>query len=401
MIPTERAHIHVAASSHPGVRGKNNEDRYAVSAYRVSADDPTPSIVAVVSDGIGGHRAGEVAAEIAVETISRTVAESDASQPTTVLSQAISRASQAIRTQAERDSSRKGMGATCVCVWVIGNRLFTASVGDSRLYLIRGISIQQLTTDHTWVQEAIDYGALTPEQARNHPNVHVIRRYLGSQPTATPDFRLRLQSGESNEQAETNQGMSLLPGDCLVMCSDGLTDLVEKDEILTAYKALSREDALQRLTNLANQRGGHDNITIVALEIPGGAQTSRQVEAKSSGQKNRQRQIVLACLGISALLLVFASLGGGLAWYFTRHTPTPPTPTLVLVLSSTPRLTLTPTVTLTSLPSTTPTVTSLPSSTPTVTSSTPRATLPPRPTKVGQIKPSLAVTANPSLALKP
>jgi hypothetical protein len=90
-----------------------------------------------------------------------------------------------------------------------------------------------------------------------------------------------------------------------------------------------------------------------------------------------------------------------LAWYFTRQTPTPPTPTLVLVLSPTPKPTLTPTVTLTSLPSTTPTATSLPSGTPTVTSSTPLATLPPRPTKVGQIKPSLAVTANPSLALKP
>ena len=226
MIPADRAHLYVAASTHPGMKGKNNEDQYAVSAYLLSEADPTPSLLAIVSDGIGGHRAGEVASQIAVETISRTVAKSDGSNPTATLEDAITLASQAIVEQAELHPEKRGMGATCVCAWVIGNRLYSASVGDSRLYLLRGNSITQLTTDHTWIQEAIEYGALTPEQARRHPNVHVIRRYLGSQPPPEVDFRLRVNPAETDSQAQANQGFPLIPGDFLLLCSDGLTDLV-------------------------------------------------------------------------------------------------------------------------------------------------------------------------------
>ena len=141
MIPVTEAHLYVAASTHPGMKGKNNEDRFAVSAHRLGQEERTPSLLAVICDGIGGHRAGEVAAEMAVEMICRTVAESDGRQPLATLTQAFSNANQIIREQATSDLAQRGMGATSVCAWVIGFQLYTASLGDSRLYFIRGETI--------------------------------------------------------------------------------------------------------------------------------------------------------------------------------------------------------------------------------------------------------------------
>lgn len=268
MIPTTRAHLHVAAITHPGMRGKNNEDRYGVSAYSIGEEDRTPSVFAMIADGIGGHRAGETAAEMAVNLISQSVAESMASDPPAVLAEAVSNASQAIFEESASDPSKKGMGATCIAAWVIGDRLFTVAVGDSRLYLIRSGSILRLNIDHTWIQEAIENGALTPDQAKGHPNAHVIRRYLGSPQPVVPDFRIRLNPTESDGDAQANQGLRLLPDDVLLLCSDGLHDLVDDQEILQVISNQKMEKALETLVNMANERGGHDNITIVALQVP-------------------------------------------------------------------------------------------------------------------------------------
>lgn len=327
MIPADRAHLYVAASTHPGMKGKNNEDQYAVSAYLLSEADPTPSLLAIVSDGIGGHRAGEVASQIAVETISRTVAKSDGSNPTATLEDAITLASQAIVEQAELHPEKRGMGATCVCAWVIGNRLYSASVGDSRLYLLRGNSITQLTTDHTWIQEAIEYGALTPEQARRHPNVHVIRRYLGSQPPPEVDFRLRVNPAETDSQAQANQGFPLIPGDFLLLCSDGLTDLVDQAEIKSTLRSHSREEALQALTQLANQRGGHDNITIVVLEVPSHAVKTQISQVRIRSQRKKLLALLLFFIVAGFLLtLLLLAIAGGI-WFIFNASPSA-TPTL-------------------------------------------------------------------------
>jgi protein phosphatase len=311
------------------MRGKNNEDRYAVSSYYMGARKETPSVFAVVCDGIGGHRAGEVAAEMAVETISQAVAQSDGSDPRQTLTQAIQQAGTAIHAQAESNPERKGMGATCVCAWVIGNRLYTASVGDSRLYWVRGDSIHQVTTDHTWIQEAIEYGAITPEQAKGHPNAHVIRRYLGSATLPEPDFRLRLTPEDSNELAEANQGAGLQPGDSLILCSDGLTDLVEPEEILSALKSFERNQALAHLTDLANQRGGHDNITMVLLEVPENIKPSSELP-RPQMEKTVVRaapstisRYGLPCAVIFVLALILSTVGGGIFWYMSRNTPAP------------------------------------------------------------------------------
>jgi len=316
------------------MKGKNNEDRYAVSTHRFGPRKNIPSLLAIVCDGIGGHRAGEVAAEIAVETISQLVSKSDGSQPLETLSQAVKNASDAVLVQAEANTERKGMGATCVCAWVIGSRLFTAYVGDSRMYLVRADQIQQLTTDHTWVQEAIEYGALTPEQARSHPNAHVIRRYLGSKTNPEADFRLRLHPEDTDEQALANQGMLLQPGDFLILCSDGLTDLVDKAEILAALKSQSREAALQNLTNLANERGGHDNITMVVLEAPATLDQKNLPAAQPAVSAQTLRKLALPCLIIALILGLLGAAGAGLFLYFERATPTV-TPTLSITVRPT------------------------------------------------------------------
>jgi protein phosphatase len=268
MIRTTHAHLHSAAVTHPGMAGKQNEDRFGVSSFRISENDATRSVFAIVSDGIGGHRAGEVAAEMAVETISHMVAQSDARRPVEILDHAIQVTSDAIAYKAKDDTQRLGMGTTCACAWVVGDRLFTASVGDSRIYLLRDAGLVQLTVDHTWVQEAMEKGILDPKDARNHPNVHVIRRYLGSSKTPQADIRMRLAANETDTQSRSNQGLRLLPGDLLLLCTDGLTDMVEDAEIEPAVRGLDLQAAAQALVDLACARNGKDNITVVMMLVP-------------------------------------------------------------------------------------------------------------------------------------
>ena len=269
MIRTANAHLYVTALSHPGMTGKNNEDNFAVSSYVISTMNPMPSVFAVVSDGIGGHKAGEVASELAVNVISATVEKREGGAPLAVFENSFYRASEAIYEQAEQDSSRKGMGATAACAWVIGQQLYIAYVGDSRIYLIRNQRIKQLSHDHTWVQEALDKGILDPTSGiKNHPNLHVIRRYLGSEEPPEPDLRLFQQPGETDKHAKNNQGMNLTPGDIILLCTDGLTDLVSDNEIMDSLQGRHLQQAAQALINLACERGGHDNITTVILGVP-------------------------------------------------------------------------------------------------------------------------------------
>ncbi len=362
MIPKEQAHLAVAATSHPGMSGKNNEDRYAVHAYALSKSNPTPVLFAIVADGIGGHLAGEVAAEIVVETISSAIANSEGRDPINTLKQAIITAGQAVHAQAETHQAQSGMGSTCACVWIIGNQLYTASVGDSRIYLLRDNTIRQLTVDHTWVQEAIEHGIITREQARSHPQAHVIRRYLGSRQPTEADFRLKMREGESNAAALANQGMTLLPHDRLVLCSDGLTDLVDDHEILSTLQLYDLQTGVEKLVDLANMRGGHDNITIVALQVPGVAASFKPPRRK------RRWLIALAALIILAIVLTGLTL---FAWGLRQPPPTAtsalPASAPAIVETSIPPDTMTPSPTAPPPPTHTPggaTYTPWPTSTP-------------------------------------
>jgi protein phosphatase len=269
MIHAQQAHLHVAAQSNMGKVRQNNEDSFAVSAYRLSETDPTPSVFAILCDGIGGHKAGEVASEMAVNRITAWVARSDGTRPQDVIKSAFAETNLKVLADAQSNPERHGMGATLACAWVIGRRLYTASAGDSRIYLVRGETIHQLSIDHTWMQEAIDKGVVDPAQTNNIPNLHIIRRYLGSEKEVEPDFRLRLLASETNLEMLANQGMLLIPGDLLLLCSDGLTDMVTNDEMI---KVMQREKNLnasvKALVDLANKHGGQDNITIVMLMMP-------------------------------------------------------------------------------------------------------------------------------------
>ena len=313
MIPREQAHLEVHAITHEGMSGKNNEDRYGVSAYTVSEQNPTASVFAIVADGIGGHQAGEIAAEMVVESISHAVASSEASNPVEIMEQAIIRAGQEVNDQSTHNAAQQGMGSTCVCAWVLGDQLYIASVGDSRIYLLRDNEIQQLTTDHTWAQEAVEHGILTPDQVRGHPQSHIIRRYLGSKTAVEVDFRLRLYPDEEDEDALANQGMQLRPGDKLLLCSDGLTDLVEDGEIKEILQWTDQDVALQELVDLANQRGGHDNITIVTLEMPS------QGEAK---KKSRSGLYWLVGIIIGMIVVVALVALAYLSWQYIQPEPT-------------------------------------------------------------------------------
>jgi len=367
MISANNAHFPVYAATDPGVSGKNNEDNYAVSAHLISESDPTPSIVAIVADGVGGHQAGEVASSIAVEMISQLIAESDAAHPLATLEGAFHRTNQAIYSQATINPANAGMSTTAACVWIIADQLYLASMGDSRIYLKRGGQLNQLTIDHTWVQEAIDSGVLARDSVRSHPNAHLIRRYLGSKQPAIPDFRINLPSDGGNQQIVANQGMILEAGDYLLLCSDGLTDLVSDDEIKSTLGKYPLEEVLDHLIKLANSRGGHDNITIIGIQIP-------DDKVIVSVPKKRNRFILMLVI-FSVLVLVI--LGAWLyRMYFwetesTTTTQVPggtaglgaPTPTLIVISPTSPQPTaeFTPQSSLSAPPSDIPTAeTSIP-----------------------------------------
>lgn len=268
MIRSNRAHLFVAAQTHPGQSGKNNEDNFAVSAYTLSQHNPMPVVVAVVSDGIGGHRAGEVASAIAVNSFSEMALASTGGNPLALFQESFYKISEEIFKQAELDGTRKGMGATISCAWVIGDVLYIAYAGDSRIYLLREGKIRQVSRDHTWVQEAVEKGVLSSSQIKTHPNLHVIRRYLGSETPPEPDLRLFLSPNETDNKAKANQGLMLQPGDVILLCTDGLTDLVNDSEIAQTLQGKTLNQAALALIDLANQRGGHDNITIILLGMP-------------------------------------------------------------------------------------------------------------------------------------
>jgi len=346
MIRTQRAHLNVEAHTHAGMTGKNNEDRYAVASFVLDEENRVPVLFAVLADGIGGHRAGEVAAELAVNHIMQVVARSDARHIHQTIEDAVIEASDAIAAHSASNDNLRGMGATCVIAWIIGDQLYTAYVGDSRIYLMRGGRIQQLTVDHSWVQEAIEKGFLTPELAREHPNVHVIRRYLGSPEPPDPDFRLKVFDGEGDQQAEANQGMQLLPDDVLLLCSDGLTDLVWNDEILETVRTRSSlKESSRALVDLANSRGGHDNITVVLISVPS--------DFKLVVKKKAKKIALLPWLiGGVAGLIVLLLAGSIVAFGLLRNVTATTTPTLTPTptLTATPSPTFTPAATLTASP---------------------------------------------------
>lgn len=234
-----------------------------------------------VADGMGGHLGGERASRVAVDVVEkeltlRSPALRTASGPTSAadaaavvtpggtvisahpvavaLGDATRKAAQQIFSEAAREPDLTGMGTTLTAIMFHGDQVSVSHVGDSRLYLFRDGRIRQLTEDHSWIQEQIRAGRLSPEDAMVTRFRNIITRSVGFEPEVQPDL----------------QTLAVEPGDCLVLCSDGLSNYVETDELGRVLTAHFYRDAGQALVDIANQRGGDDNITVLVAYVGNG-----------------------------------------------------------------------------------------------------------------------------------
>jgi PPM family protein phosphatase len=209
-------------------------------------------LLAIVADGMGGHSAGEVASKIAVDVIHRAYYESDRDVATAIES-AVLEANREIYKTAQNDESLHGMGTTCLAFVLRDGSALAAHVGDSRLYLVRDGQIYLMTEDHSAVMEMVKRGIISLEEARHHPDKNVILRALGSHPEV--------------EVSVWAEPFPVSPGDSFLLCSDGLYDLVEDEEIREVVVNNDPSPACQRLVDLAKERGGHDNITVGIVSL--------------------------------------------------------------------------------------------------------------------------------------
>jgi protein phosphatase len=206
----------------------------------------------VVCDGMGGHAAGREAAELAVATIIEMFDRADAATPPgQVLKAAIEEASKRVHFMRTSEVAAGRPGSTAVAILMHAGGTEVAHVGDSRAYLLHEGQVFRITRDHSIVQEMVDRGLLTPEQASKHPDANRITRALGMAPEVEAELR--------------PQPVLHVPGDTFVLCSDGLCDLVEDHEILSIAGSAPPAQSVGQLVDLANARGGHDNITVLVL----------------------------------------------------------------------------------------------------------------------------------------
>ncbi|MFN2594773.1 MAG: Stp1/IreP family PP2C-type Ser/Thr phosphatase [Actinomycetota bacterium] len=242
---------------------EGNEDSYLV-------DEP----LFVVADGMGGHVAGDVASATAVEVLDSRSSSLSASDPST-LENAIKQANVAIFKKAQSDSSLRGMGTTCTLLLIDGARAELAHVGDSRAYLFRGGRLSQVTEDHTLVSRMVAEGRIGEDEARHHPQRSVITRALG----VDADVQVDLMS------------LSLEEGDRILLCSDGLTTMLENPEVSTVLAAESDpQAAAESLIRAANAAGGEDNITAVVVDVVASKGAAPDEEGRSAERPPRTRQ---------------------------------------------------------------------------------------------------------------
>jgi protein phosphatase len=250
------AAIEMATCTDPGRVRTNNED--AVLA--------NPQLgLAVLADGMGGYNAGEVASAMATAVLGSELehafalrspfelTENEQTWAHEALIDVIARTNAAIYQAAQSNAKYAGMGTTLVTVQFYDNRLSVAHVGDSRLYRLRDATLSQLTRDHSLLQEQIDSGMITPEQARFSQNKNLVTRALGV------DTTVQTEVGE----------YAVLPGDIYLLCSDGLNDMVEDEEIELTLTALSANLPLcaMQLVQAANDNGGRDNVSVILIKI--------------------------------------------------------------------------------------------------------------------------------------
>jgi protein phosphatase len=227
-----------------GLKRNNNQDFVYASDQKVGA----LNCLWIVADGMGGHAAGDIASRLCVETMIDTMSNSKQEGPVRILAEAIRSANEAVCEKARSTPDLEGMGTTVVAATIDDGCLYIANVGDSRLYLIDDERIEQITHDHSLVEEMVRAGRIRADQARNHPKKNIITRAIGEEGVPEIDFF----------------DVALNPGDILLLCSDGLSNMVEDDLI---FRIVRREADLhsagKRLIEAANKAGGTDNISVV------------------------------------------------------------------------------------------------------------------------------------------
>jgi serine/threonine protein phosphatase PrpC len=309
--PAPALELHVAARTDVGRARPHNEDYVDYHIPQDGRQLTRKGSIFLVADGMGGHRAGEVASRGAVRAvIPRYYAESGNDVAASLVS-AFRSASQQLHHQAQVDPSKAGMGTTLVAAVVLGHKLYVANVGDSRAYLLNRHGMTQITEDHSWVEEQVRAGLLTEEQARRHPQRNLVTRALGSKPSVEVDiFESEIRAGDS-----------------LLLCSDGLTNLVSDAEISAIAQQYAPEEAARLLVAKANERGGNDNITVLIVSVQREPTTIKMLAIPASGEKaGRRLPIGLLLAGLAILLLV--AMGGFYAWGQLaggpKETPVPP-----------------------------------------------------------------------------
>lgn len=224
----------------------NNQDRYFI--------DEKMGLF-IIADGMGGHQAGEVASEIAVNTIAYFLIKNSKANNSIIyqtIQQAFQEANNKIYTCATSDPDLNGMCTTAVVALYYKNRILIAHVGDSRAYLIRSGRLKRLTQDHSLVEELLRQGDLTAEESRNHHLRHVVTKVLGSEQPVEPEII----------------SMALIEGDFLLLCTDGLTDMVTDEEIRDIILKNDKLGAIcDGLVSSANEKGGKDNITVLLIRF--------------------------------------------------------------------------------------------------------------------------------------
>jgi len=247
--------------THPGSVRELNED---VVAYVLTprSDDRECRLLALVADGMGGHAAGEVASALAAETVLRFYFEMEGSPPD-VIERCLAAANKAIYEYAQANPDCAGMGTTCTVLAVHGTRAYLGHIGDSRAYMLRDCLLHQISTDHSLVGDLVRRGVLTAEEAARSPDRNIITRALGTKPTAEPKI--------------WRPGLGIVSGDVFILCSDGLSDLVDDVAIKHTASTLDPFTACKTLRDQAMREGGHDNISIGIFRIDG-----ETVEAKDA-----------------------------------------------------------------------------------------------------------------------
>lgn len=229
----------IGAKTDVGKVREQNEDSYG---YR--------DRLFVLADGMGGHRAGEIASSIAVQTVLAT--DFSGNSPDIALKEAVHQANRAILNAVEEDPAQYGMGTTIAVLYIVENLAFYTHIGDSRIYRFSNGSFKQLTNDHSLVAELVQSGSLTEAEAINHPKRNILTRALGTD--LMPDM-------------EINQ-VQACPGDKFLLCSDGLCGLLDGAQI---FNEISTDDEpeviVERLVTMANDAGGIDNITAILIEM--------------------------------------------------------------------------------------------------------------------------------------